>query len=54
VATTCGHCGADAGADDPPVTWSLAMERGQVKRYCETCTRENVRGMEGKLDPEHW
>jgi hypothetical protein len=54
VTTTCDHCGADAGADNPPVTWSLAMERGQVKRYCDTCTRENLRGMEGKLDPEHW
>jgi hypothetical protein len=30
------------------------MERGQVKRYCERCTRQNLRSMEGKLAPEHW
>ncbi len=54
VATTCDLCGAADPGDDPPLTWSLTMERGQVKRYCEQCTRQHVRAMEGKLDQEHW
>ena len=53
MAISCDFCGTSTEGD-PPVTWSLSMERGQVKRYCEGCTRNNVRGMEGKLDPEHW
>jgi len=51
---SCDHCGATEPDDTPPLTWSLTMERGQVRRFCERCTRENVRAMEGKLDPAHW
>jgi hypothetical protein len=54
MAVTCDFCGRTSEGPEPPLTWSLAMERGQVKRYCERCTRDNVRAMEGKLDAEHW
>lgn len=50
----CDHCGAVAEGDEPPLSWSLSMESGRVRRYCEQCTRQHVRAMEGKLDAEHW
>ncbi len=51
---TCDHCGTAEEEDTPPFTWSLSMEAGQVRRYCERCTREHLRAMEGKLDRAHW
>jgi hypothetical protein len=54
VSTTCDLCGTTDPAEVPPLTWSLTTERGQVKRFCEDCTRRHVRAMEGKLDQEHW
>ena len=37
-----------------PLTWSTSVERGRRLYHCERCSRENVRAMEGKLDPEWW
>jgi hypothetical protein len=54
MAVTCDLCGTPAEGDHPPITWSLSVERGQVKRHCERCTRLNLRALEGKLDSEHW
>jgi hypothetical protein len=54
VAVLCDLCGVPAPDDELPMTWSLSMERGQAKRYCEGCTRQHLRAMEGKLDQEHW
>jgi hypothetical protein len=54
VSTTCDLCGAIDPGEAPPLTWSLTTERGQVKRYCDQCTRRNLRAMEAKLDREHW
>ena len=54
MGATCDHCGAVVESDDPPLTWSMSMERGRVTWHCEQCTRENVRAMEGKLDREYW
>lgn len=51
---TCDFCGRVEDVDHPPLDWSLGVERGQVKRYCERCTRLYLRGMEGKLDAEQW
>jgi hypothetical protein len=50
----CDRCGTASPEDDPPLTWSLSMEAGRVRRYCEPCTREHVRAMEGKLDAAYW
>ncbi len=50
----CDHCGTTEHEDTPPLTWSLGMEGGRVRRYCEDCTRAHVRSMEGKLDPTYW
>ena len=37
-----------------PLTWSTAVERGRLKRYCDVCSREHLRAMEGKLDQDYW
>ena len=43
------------GLDEAAVLrWSTAVEDGRRHRYCETCSREHLRSMEGKLAPEHW
>jgi len=52
---TCDHCGITADGDDLPLTWSTSVEsRGVTRLYCERCTRENLRAMEGKLDRAFW
>lgn len=51
---SCDHCGTTVADEVPPLTWSLTMDRGRLQRYCERCTRINLRAMEGKLDPELW
>ena len=50
----CDHCGTAEPDDTPPLTWSLSMEGGHVRRYCERCTREHLRSMESKLDLPYW
>lgn len=54
MAFTCDLCGVRSEEETVPLTWSLSLDRGRVCRYCEDCTRANVRSMEGKLVPEHW
>ncbi|WP_183098015.1 hypothetical protein [Nocardioides pelophilus] len=69
MAVTCDFCGNVAPSDDPPLTWTMAVEpfekrprpsgvppepRGRTKRYCDSCSREHLRAMEGKLDSEWW
>lgn len=51
---TCDLCGADSGSDETPLTWSLSVDQGRARRYCEECTRTHLRAMEGKLDQEYW
>ncbi len=50
VPITCDACGGARDEEQPPLTWSLSVERGRVQRYCEPCTRQNLRDLEGKLD----
>lgn len=54
MAATCSHSGTVTPGDEPPLTWSMSWDRGEVRRYCEQCTRENLRAMEGKLEREYW
>ena len=49
---TCSLCGASAPS--LPLGWSTSVERGRTVHHCERCSRENVRAMESKLDPEWW
>ena len=56
AAVTCRRCATTA--EQAPLTWSTAVEgRGQDRRvvhYCERCSRENVRAIEGRLDDSWW
>jgi hypothetical protein len=47
---TCALCAA--AADALPLSWTCSVERGERRYYCETCSRENLRAMEGRLDAE--
>ncbi|MBC9733322.1 hypothetical protein [Nocardioides marmotae] len=51
---TCGWCGRQESDPARTLTWTTAVERGRARVYCETCSREHLRAMEGKLDSEHW
>ena len=54
MAVTCDYCGRVAEGHAAALTWSTAVERGRLRRYCEVCSREHLRAMEGKLDSDHW
>ncbi len=51
---TCDFCGTTADGDSAPLTWSTAVENGRAKVYCDRCSRDHLRAMEGKLDAEYW
>ena len=50
---TCDFCGRQA-EDTDTLTWTTSVEQGRMRRYCDTCSREHLRAMEGKLDHEFW
>jgi len=54
VTLICDFCGRRVDGEEPPLTWSTAVERGRVRRYCDECSRANLRSMEAKLDSEWW
>ena len=53
---TCALCGRTE--DQQPITWTTSVELVKGHRtnrlYCDQCSRENVRGIEGKLDSDWW
>jgi hypothetical protein len=51
---TCSFCGRTAPAGEPPLTWTTSVEGGRRRRFCDVCSREHLRAIEGKLDSEHW
>ena len=53
---TCSVCGTVASTDDAgtALTWSTSVEHGRRHDVCATCTRANVRSIEGKLAEEWW
>jgi hypothetical protein len=50
---TCDFCGRQAEEADTR-SWTTSRENGRVRTYCETCSREHLRAIEGKLDSEWW
>ncbi|WP_329053341.1 hypothetical protein OG873_28385 [Streptomyces violaceus] len=36
----------------PQLTWTCSVEHGARRDFCETCSRENLRSIEGWLDSE--
>ncbi|MDN4163579.1 hypothetical protein [Nocardioides abyssi] len=53
-ARTCAWCGRQETDPVRTLTWTMAVERGRTRSFCDTCSREHLRSMEGKLDSEHW
>jgi hypothetical protein len=57
-APTCDFCGATAAGDRPvdglPLTWTTSVENGRKRVFCEACSREHLRAIEGKLDSGWW
>lgn len=51
---TCAFCGMHEHEPAELLTWTTSVERGRTLHYCTTCSRENLRAMEGKLDSEWW
>lgn len=49
---TCSHCGTMV--EDRPATWSLDIGARGAQWICESCTRQNIRSIEGKLDDAWW
>jgi hypothetical protein len=51
---TCSFCGTTVEAEDPPLTWTTAVENGKPRVFCDQCSRTHLRAMESKLDSEWW
>lgn len=47
---SCGLCGLTAS--EQPLSWATSVEGGVTRYYCDTCSRENLRAMEGRLDAD--
>lgn len=54
VSVTCDNCGRRENDAALRLTWSTSVERGRTLHFCDVCSREHVRSMEGKLDREYW
>jgi hypothetical protein len=50
---TCDFCGRQA-EDAETLSWTTSVEQGRTRRFCESCSREHLRSIEGKLDSEFW
>jgi hypothetical protein len=54
VVATCDFCGREEPDDAKTLTWTSAVENGRRRTFCDTCSREHLRAMEGKLDSDWW
>jgi hypothetical protein len=52
MSVTCQLCGAGSPSVAAPLTWTSSVERGRTVWYCERCSRENLRAIEGRLDSD--
>jgi hypothetical protein len=50
----CDLCGRSATEAEAGPTWTVSVENGRRRRYCESCSREHLRSMEGRLDSEYF
>ncbi|ULR53251.1 hypothetical protein [Streptomyces deccanensis] len=48
----CARCGITAEAPRP--LWICSVENGARHYFCETCARQNLRAIEGRLDSAWW
>jgi hypothetical protein len=52
TSVACSWCGATR--DAAPVTWTVQTGPRGIEYLCESCTRDNVRQIEGSLPTEWW
>jgi len=50
----CDFCGRQESDAARALTWTTSVENGRQRSYCDACSRQNLRSMEGKLDREYW
>ncbi|WP_405950446.1 hypothetical protein OG588_33050 [Streptomyces prunicolor] len=48
----CARCGTRS--EGPQPTWICSVENGTRHYFCDTCARENLRAIEGRLDSTWW
>ncbi|WP_157901096.1 hypothetical protein [Streptomyces davaonensis] len=48
----CAGCGATS--DGPKPTWTCSVENGERRYFCDACSRQNLRAIEGRLDSAWW
>ncbi|NGO77507.1 hypothetical protein G6045_17830 [Streptomyces sp. YC504] len=48
----CARCGTTADAPRP--TWTCSVENGSRRYFCDDCSREHLRAIEGRLDSSWW
>jgi hypothetical protein len=53
VVITCDFCGRQA-EDAETLAWTTSVEQGRLRRFCEICSRDHLRSIEGKLDSAWW
>ena len=46
----CDLCGA--ARPEQSLTWTMSVEHGRTRHYCDRCSRDNLRSIEGRLDAE--
>jgi len=54
VQPSCDFCGQPAPGVDVPLTWVTSTENGRQRVYCDRCSRDHLRSIEGKLDSTWW
>ncbi len=50
----CDFCGRQESDVALTLSWTTSVENGRQRTYCDACSRQNLRSMEGKLDSEYW
>jgi hypothetical protein len=51
---TCDFCGRQESDEAKTLSWTVSVENGRRRTYCDECSRTHLRAMEGKLDSEFW
>jgi hypothetical protein len=51
---TCDLCGKQEEDEGRTLTWTTAVENGHRRAFCDSCSRDHLRAMEGKLDSAWW
>ncbi|WP_328679208.1 hypothetical protein [Streptomyces sp. NBC_00343] len=48
----CARCGTRS--EGPQPTWTCSVEHGTRHYFCDSCARENLWAIEGRLDSAWW